>query len=255
MSAPFLIHLPQFEGPFDLLLFFIERDELDIENIPIYKITTDFLQYIHNLEKLNIEVASEFMLVAATLMRIKAKMLLPRKDVDEQGNEIDPRQELVQQLIEYKKIKAVVEEIKELEAKRSLRHVRGNQKIEVEQLIKILAEDADLETVSMFKLLKAYQKALDKYKTRTEKVIHKIVQYQYTIEEERGNLALLIQNRKKASFTEILSSCENKIHAVFIFLGMLELIQQQIIFLVLGEGNNNFWLSSEKVEEEIVEAN
>ena len=250
MSAPFLIHLPQFEGPFDLLLFFIERDELDIEDIPIYKITTDFLQYIHNLEKLNIEVASEFMLVAATLMRIKAKMLLPRKELDEQGNEIDPRQELVQQLLEYKKIKTVVEELKDLEAKRSLRHVRGNQKNEVEQLIKILAEDVDLETVSMFKLLKAYQRALDKYKTRTEKITHKIVQYQYTIEEERANLALFVQNRKKASFSDILSSCQNKIHAVFIFLGMLELIQQQVIFLVLGEGNNNFWLSSNAVETE-----
>jgi len=183
-------------------------------------------------------------------MRIKAKMLLPRKELDEQGNEIDPRQELVQQLLEYKKIKTVVEELKDLEAKRSLRHIRGNQKNEVEQLIKILAEDVDLETVSMFKLLKAYQRALDKYKTRTEKITHKIVQYQYTIEEERANLSLLIQNRKKASFSDILSSCQNKIHAVFIFLGMLELIQQQVIFLVLGEGNNNFWLSSTAVDTE-----
>ena len=248
MSAPFLIHLPQFEGPFDLLLFFIERDELDIEDIPIFKITNDFLNYIHQLEKLNIEVASEFMLVAASLMRIKAKMLLPRKELDEQGNEIDPRQELVQQLVEYKKIKETVEEIKELEAQRSLRHKRGNQEQEVKDLIKILEEDTELETVSMFKLLKAYQRALDKYKTRTEKITHKIVQYQYTIEEERTKLATFISNKKKAAFTEILSACENKIHAVFIFLGMLELIQQQTIFLVLGEGNNNFWLSNTVVE-------
>lgn len=251
MSAPFLIHLPQFEGPFDLLLFFIERDELDIEDIPIYKITTDFLEYIHQLEKLNIEVASEFMLVAATLMRIKAKILLPRKELDEEGNEIDPRQELVQQLVEYKKIKSVVEEIKELEAKRSLRHIRGNQKKEVEQLIKILADDADLETVTVFKLFRAYQRAIDKYKTKTEKVIHKVVQYQYTIEEERDNLARYIQSKQKASFNDILSSCQNKIHAVFVFLSMLELIQQQVIYLVLGDGINNFWLSSTKVENEI----
>lgn len=249
MSAPFLIELPQFAGPFDLLLFFIERDELDIQDIPIYKITNDFLNYINHLEKLNIEVASEFMLVAASLMRVKAKMLLPRKDVDEQGNEIDPRQELVQQLLEYKRIKEVVEDIKELEAKRSLRHTRGNQKNEVEALIKILAEDAELETVSMFKLMKAYQRALDKYKTRTEKITHKIVQYQYTIEDERNKLAAFILNKNKVAFGEILTSCENKIHAVFIFLGMLELIQQQTIFLVLGEGINNFWLSSTKIEE------
>src|SRR6218665_1939440 len=91
----FEIKLPLFEGPFDLLLFFIERDELDIHDIPISKITSDFLDYVRHLETLNIEVASEFILVAATLMRIKSKMLLPRPQIDEKGNEVDPREELV----------------------------------------------------------------------------------------------------------------------------------------------------------------
>ena len=90
MSASYQIKLPQFEGPFDLLLFFIERDELDIYNIPIFSLTKDFLAYIHSLDELNIEMASEFILFVSTLMRIKAKMLLPRKEVDAFGNEIDP---------------------------------------------------------------------------------------------------------------------------------------------------------------------
>ena len=85
------IKLPQFEGPFDLLLFFIERDELDIYNIQITGIINDFLDYIHQSEDLNIELSSEFILFISTLMRIKAKMLLPRKELDAQGNEIDPR--------------------------------------------------------------------------------------------------------------------------------------------------------------------
>ena len=101
----FEIKLPLFEGPFDLLLFFIQRDELDIYDIPISKITDDFLSYLKDLEKLNVDVASEFILVAATLMRIKAKMLLPRPQLDEEGNEIDPRDELVKHLLEYKKYK------------------------------------------------------------------------------------------------------------------------------------------------------
>ena len=106
MQDTYEIKLPQFEGPFDLLLFFIERDELDIQDIPIFKLTTDFLDYIHKMETLNIEVASEFILVAATLMRIKAKMLLPRKEVDPvTGKEIDPREELISRLLEYKKFK------------------------------------------------------------------------------------------------------------------------------------------------------
>src|ERR1700750_3511196 len=94
-TTTYQIKLPQFEGPFDLLLFFIERDELDIYNIPITKITNEFLDYIHQSESLNIELSSEFILFISTLMRIKAKMLLPRKELDQQGNEIDTRQALM----------------------------------------------------------------------------------------------------------------------------------------------------------------
>ena len=125
-SESFEVKLPAFEGPFDLLLFFIERDELDIHNIPISKITEDFLNYIHNLNALNIEVAAEFILVASTLMRIKAKLLLPRPQIDEQGNEIDPRHDLVQQLLEYKKYKAAAEEFRFMEEERAMKFVRGN---------------------------------------------------------------------------------------------------------------------------------
>lgn len=248
MSAPFLIHLPQFEGPFDLLLFFIERDELSINDIPIHKITNDFLDYIQHLERLNIEVASEFILVAATLMRIKAKMLLPRKELDEQGNEIDPREELVQALLDYKRFKDVVEILKDLEGNRSLRYSRGNQKVEVEQLVKLLADEAELETVTLFKLLKAYQRSLDRYKNKTEKVVHKINPYEYSIEEEREKLTNFVKSKKKVSFSDIFTACENKIHAVFIFLGMLELIQLQVVSIIIGEGVNNFWLTSDVTE-------
>ncbi|NQZ79103.1 MAG: segregation/condensation protein A, partial [Ekhidna sp.] len=122
----FEIKLPLFEGPFDLLLFFIERDELDIYDIPIAQITDDFLQYLDHLEQLNVEVASEFILVAATLMRIKAKMLLPRPVIDEDGNEIDPREELVKHLLEYKKYKSILQELSSMESDMMLKEKRGN---------------------------------------------------------------------------------------------------------------------------------
>ena len=125
-SENFEVKLPAFEGPFDLLLFFIERDELDIHNIPISKITEDFLNYIHNLNALNIEVAAEFILVASTLMRIKAKLLLPRPQIDEQGNEIDPREELVNKILEYKRFKEASAQMAEMEALRMLSVKRGN---------------------------------------------------------------------------------------------------------------------------------
>lgn len=249
MAAPsYIIKMPQFEGPFDLLLFFIERDELNIQDIPIFKITNDFLDYIHHMERLNIEVASEFILVAATLMRIKAKMLLPRKELDEHGNEIDHREELVQQLLEYKRFKDVVEVIKQLEANRSMRFVRGNQKKEVDELVRLLAEEAELETVTLFKLLKAFMRSMDKYKNRTVKVEHKVVKFKYTIEEERDSLVDLVRFRSKVSFQEVFTRCENRIHAIFTFLGMLELVQQQALSIVIGEGYNNFWLSSGALE-------
>ncbi len=136
------IKLSLFEGPFDLLLFFIERDELDIHDIPLAKITDDFLQYIHHLEKMNLEVASEFILVAATLMRIKAKMLLPRPVFDEEGNEIDPRQDLVKHLLEYKKYKSVIHELSALEGERIEKKKRGN----IIQEIKSLSEKVNVES-------------------------------------------------------------------------------------------------------------
>ena len=122
----YTVKIQQFEGPFDLLLFFIERDELDINDIPIAKITNDFLEYIRHLEKLNVDVASEFILLAATLMRIKAKMLIPRKPLDEEGQEIDPRQELVERLLEYKRYKSVLDELREMEEDQAGKFGRGN---------------------------------------------------------------------------------------------------------------------------------
>ena len=128
----FEIKLPQFEGPFDLLLFFIERDELDIHEISIAKITDDFLDYLHHMQQLNMELASEFIYVAATLMRIKAKMLLPRHELDEDGNEIDPKEDLIRKLIEYKKFKLICEELKPLEDERFKREKRGNIHMDME---------------------------------------------------------------------------------------------------------------------------
>ncbi|HRN93983.1 MAG TPA: segregation/condensation protein A, partial [Chitinophagales bacterium] len=149
MSEIFSIKLPQFEGPFDLLLFFIERDELDIYDIPISKITDDFLSYIHNNELLNIEVASEFILVAATLMRIKAKLLLPRKELDEQGKEIDPREELANRLIEYKKYKEVSEALRLLEDDRQSITKRGNAASEIGEIASAFETDHEMQSLTM----------------------------------------------------------------------------------------------------------
>lgn len=247
----FEIRLPRFEGPFDLLLFFIERDELDIYDIPIAKITDDFLDYLHQLEKMNIEVASEFILVAATLMKIKAKLLLPRPQLDEEGNEIDPREELVKHLLEYKKYKSVIDELKTLEEKRLSKEKRGNVVKEIKALSEISNVEAELQDIDLYKLLKVFQKVMTRYEYEQNKPSHQVVQYPYTVENQKTFLISKLTKTKKLSFLEIIDFESNKIAVIFNFLAILELLQLRKITMKLGLGFNNFWI--EILEEALVE--
>lgn len=253
MSTPdtYAIKLPQFEGPFDLLLFFIERDELDIYDIPIFKITQDFLSYIHNMEQLNIEMASEFILVAATLMRIKAKMLLPRKEVNEQGVEVDPREELVSRLLEYKKFKQVSDDLRQLEDDRQSIAKRGNIEQEVKDIAALFETEYEMQSLTMFRLMKAFQNVLDRVAKEKIKVVHTIVQPPYTIEGEKMLLRDVVRGKDKVAFEKIFEGVENRVHAIFTFLSMLELIQEQYLTIVIGEGYNNFWIQEKQPESEV----
>ena len=228
-AATYTIRLPQFEGPFDLLLFFIERDELDIHDIPIAKITDDFLDYIHQMEVLNIDLASEFILVAATLCRIKAKMLIPRKELDEEGNEIDPREELVQRLLEYKRYKSVLDEMRQMESVRSKRNYRGNVSRELRKIANQALVDAELESLTLFKLLRTFERIMTRYEESHPTTVHRIVQFSYTIEEQSSYILSKVHGGKKATFTDIFSECKNRIHAIVTFLSMLELLNMHKI--------------------------
>lgn len=238
----YTIKLPQFEGPFDLLLFFIERDELDIYNIPIATITNDFLEYIHEMEKLNIDIASEFILVASSLMRIKAKMLLPRRELDDEGNEIDPREELVQRLMEYKQFKDIIKDLKVLEEDRQAKTTRGNVNTELKKLANKALIDTELESLSLFKLLKTFERVLKRMEENNRENKHTVIRYNFTVKQEQQTILSVVKQLKKASCQQIFDNCENKIHAIFRFLAMLELIQLNQINLVIREGINNFWL-------------
>ena len=240
MSASYQIKLPQFEGPFDLLLFFIERDELDIYNIPIARITNDFLSYIHTLEALNIELASEFILFISTLMRIKAKMLLPRKELDAQGNEIDPRQELVDKILEYKRFKEASEVMMVMEADRLMQLKRGNIHMEMNALGETYSEGTEIQTVTMYKLLQAYEKVIKKFNDRVNKPQHVVIKYNYSLEGQRAFLIDHLKEKKRVPFEMLFASCQNRIHAIFTFLAMLELIQQRFMGILIGTGRNNF---------------
>ncbi len=251
-TATYQIKLPQFEGPFDLLLFFIERDELDIYNIPISRITADFLSYIQHQEKLNIELSSEFILFVSTLMRIKAKMLLPRKELDAQGNEIDPRQELIDKILEYKRFKEASAKMAEMEALRMLMVKRGNLQKELVQVGEEASEGTEIQTVTLFKLMKAFEKVMQRQHDRTNKPVHTVVRYNYTMEETRTSMLSMVEVEKTVPFERVITACENRIHAIFMFLSLLELVQQKFMCIITGEGRNNFILEwNDHREEEI----
>ena len=251
-NATYQIKLDQFEGPCELLLFFIERDELDIYNIPITAITNDFLSHIHDTEKLNIELSSEFILFISTLMRIKAKMLLPRKELDADGNEIDPRMELVDKILEYKKFKEASIKLAEMEAVRMMMIKRGNVQKELSQIGEESGEGTEIQAVTMFKLMKAFEKVIQRIQQKNNKPVHTVVQYNYTMEECRDYMLDLATKEKTLSFERIFEVCDNRIHAIFLFLNMLELVQMKYMQILIGEGRNNFIVEyNENREEEV----
>lgn len=254
MNNPsYQIKLPQFEGPFDLLLFFIERDELDIYNIPITKIINDFLDFVHKEDSLNIELSSEFILFISTLMRIKAKMLLPRKELDPLGNEIDPRQELVDKILEYKRFKEASAQMAEMEATRMLMVKRGNIQKELSQIGEEGGEGTEIQTITLFKLMKAFEKVMLRLHDRVNKPIHTVVQYDYTMETSRDGMLSLAQREKTVSFEKIFEDCENRVHAIFLFLSLLELVQQKFLKILIGEGRNNFIIEYNEPENRLAE--
>ncbi len=240
------IKIPLFEGPFDLLLFFIERDELDIMDIPISDITNDFFEYISDLEKMNIEVASEFIVVAATLMRIKSRMLLPRLSVDEEGNEIDPREELVEHLIEYKKYKSVIDDFSKLEEYRQEKVSRGNLFSELNVIGERAKVETELQDIDLYKLLVVFKNAIDKYNVEQNKPKHEIYNYPYTIPEQKKFIINLLKSKSKVAFSKLIEENPLKILVIYNFLAILELIQDAKIKLSIGNGLNNFWISKAK---------
>lgn len=250
----YTIKLEQFEGPFDLLLFFIERDELDIHDIPIAKITEDFLDFIRHCQTLNLDLASEFILVAATLIRIKAKMLIPRKELDENNVEIDPRSELIQKLLEYKAVKDVISELSNMEDTQSLKLPRGNIQKEFELLSQKALVDAEWETLSLFNLLKVFQKVVERFNKPTS-VIHKIFNYEYQISDQQDRIFASLKTKGRIDFVEVFETCENRIHAIVTFLAMLELINLQQLKIIKGEGPNQFWLEENHEEDHIISEN
>jgi segregation and condensation protein A len=189
------------------------------------------------------ELASEFIFVAATLMRIKAKMLLPRYAAEEEGSELDPKAELIRKLIEYKKFKLICEEMRPLEEERLKQEKRGNISYDLEQVEKAVVPGEELSELTLYKLMMVYDRVAKRYLNRTEEVTHTVVQYPYTIEKQKKAINDLLMINKKLDFKSIAGYSENKVHFVYNFLAVLEMLQQEMINIQVGLGYNNFWIS------------
>ena len=228
------IKLNTFEGPLDLLLFFIRRDELDIYDIPISQITKEFIDYLHLLEKLDLEIAGDFLLMAATLMQVKVRMLLP-KEIDEKGEEIDPRADLVNALIEYKRYKEMSEEFSYLEANQRKVNYRSNFKHDETETQPEL--DTLLRNISIYDLIKAFQNAIME---KPKEIVHEVEKLNVSIDDQIVYIMEKVKEIGRINFINLVKGITVKIKIVVTFIALLELIKMGEIGLQESPNFNDF---------------
>ncbi|MEC9486875.1 MAG: segregation/condensation protein A [Prosthecochloris sp.] len=241
-DTTFRITLDEFEGPLDLLLFFIKRDELDIYNIPISKITTDFISYIDAMQSLNLEVAAEFIYMASLLMSIKVKMLLPREMPDDSdADEFDPRTELVERLLEYKQIKEGTAELGPLEACRAAMFSRGCFEDADPEVVDEL--DEPLNRPTLYNLIMAYKSALDRV---PQARVQNVEDAPVTVDEQCAYILSCLSKQVQVSFRSILDGVASRLVLVVTFLAVLDLCRRHRISVITKEGYDDFWMSKKE---------
>lgn len=227
------IHLTQFEGPMDLLLHLIRRDKINIYDIPISHITREYLSYIEVMQELKLELAGEFFVMAATLMRIKAQMLLPKR-VEEEEEE-DPRDELVRNLIEYRKYKEAATRLAEKENERRLLFTRPPAS--PPEGIELEAGD-DME-VSVFDLVDAFRKIMEDLK---KQVAYRVEREAYTVEEKASLIREYLDKRSEILFSELFTAAYDRIEIIVTFLALLEMVKTAELVARQMTSDGNIWL-------------
>lgn len=236
----FRITLEEFEGPLDLLLFFIRRDELDIYNIPISKITADFISYIGGMRSMNLEVAAEFIYMASMLMSIKAKMLLPRPTPDGgDPDEFDPRAELVQKLLEYRQMKEASEKLGELAVARARHFAKGFSESFDQNVIDEL--DEEIHRPTLYHLITAYRSVLENI---PKPMTRNVTEAPVTVEEQSALILARLRERVQVSFRSVVEGVGESIIVVVTFLAVLELCRNRKILVIIKDGYDDFWISA-----------
>lgn len=222
------VKLPVFEGPLDLLLFLIKQSHIDITNLPIAEITEQYIEYLGLMQILDLEIAGDFLVMAATLLQIKSKMLLPPDETAVEEDEDDPRAELVRKLMEYQQFKAAADRLQDLERQRLAVFTRvppDGQALEAE-----IVEEPFFEA-SLFDLLTALSQVLKKV---PKEIFHEIVKDEFTVEQKMAILKDRMAREPRLTFAQLFEAAKNTLEVITTFLALLELIRMK--FLVARQG-------------------
>ncbi len=223
------IHLENFEGPLDLLLYFIQRDQIDIYDIPISHITAEYLDYLDLMESLNLSLAGEFILLAATLMHIKVRMLLPRPESTEDELIDDPRQELVQLLMEYQQIKAAAMDLRQLAERRRTQFPLG---IELPTDENGVDPGEYLHDVSLFQLMAVFKEVMDRL-PRNEPL--RVQPHPFKLDDRIRQIQKAFGSDRKITFRQVLKDARHINEVVITFLAILEMLRRGILEVEQGE--------------------
>jgi segregation and condensation protein A len=238
---PYKVHLQNFEGPLDLLLFLIRKSEVDIYDIPVSEITKQYLAYLEVIELLDLDNASDFVLMAATLIRIKAKMLLPKPPVEDDEEEMDPRQELVQQLIEYQRYKEVAWNLGDLEQEQRHFFPLTNYQFHDDD-VRAEEEEEPGREVSLFELMAAFVEVLKHVPPKTE---HTVTRIPVTIEEQSEYILTMLAENRKILFTDLLKEIKERIILIVTFVALLEMVKRKQLKLDQSQPFSEIWITQE----------
>ena len=242
------VHLQDFEGPLDLLLFFIQRDELDIYDIPIARIADEFLSYVRVLEQIDLDGVGDFIYMAAVLINIKARTLLPSSETDDDGEPVDPRRELVERLLEYVRYREAAESLSVQHERRAERYVRGaasSERTDLEEEAHEVPLDA-----SVFDLVRALRHILTEAPAEP---VHAVKPISYSVEAQQAYVMAALTAHAQRSFIELVRG-RTKPFVIATFLAVLELARQGTLRIVVDDALQAFSVRRPDAAEEAVDA-
>ncbi len=236
---PYRVQLQNFEGPLDLLLFLIKKNEVEIYDIPVADITQQYLEYLNMIELLDLDNASEFVLMAATLIRIKAQMLLPKPELEDDEEAEDPREELVRRLLEYQRYKEVAWQISDLEKEQRQHFARSAYSFNFEDDQDLEEEELLGKEVSIFDLMSVFSEVIKRIPPRTEYTVEQIP---VTIEEQAEVIMALVEKQERVLLSEMLQQIKERIVVIVTFVALLDLVKSKQLQLNQNNPFAEIWI-------------